>query len=581
MKREVLQRVRGLRSFVPATFDTLPGRVGDLQVYDDSRKSVFYHCGDFGDIIYALPTIRAMGGGVLVIGPEMKLGFEIKTRQRFTLEIFNVIAPLLRLQPYLSDVQFALTMPKVDVDLNQFRRYFLEEPDLRRKGDRRLNLAETHLWTFQQPLEACATPWLVVDKVERVPDRPVLIHRSPRWRNNEFPWDQVLQAHGHHAAFVGMESEYIDFTSAWGHICKIPYIKTENFLELARLIAGSELYIGNQSAPYAIAEGLKKNTLQEVWPEGPNCLFPRDNAHYGDGKLVYIPKLAKTMTTEIINACPMCGSAKATTERTRADIVKCADCAIVYLRTRPSRESMEAKYQTYADGASHMRLPVTVDEIRTSGLRREYFMQELLSFVKQPGGMPGRLLDIGCGWGAFLANAREKGFEPFGVEICAKMANFANSVMGLKVLVQQLEDTLFAEGVFNVVSIIHVFEHLPNQKSALAYIHHILRPEGIFCGIVPNYGSLCSKSQRDNWSWLDPEMHYIHFTPVTLRLALEKQGFKVLKLYTHTGDFDVATVAEQVRLENNMPMSNDEVAARIEAHWGQGEGEEIRFFACK
>ena len=581
MKSEVLQRVRGLRSFVPATFDTLPGKAGDLKIYDESHKAVFYHCGDFGDIIYALPTIRAMGGGVLVIGPEMKLGFEVKTRQRFSQEVFNVIAPLLRLQPYLSDVQFSLTMPEVGVDLNQFRRYFLEEPELRRKGDRRLNLAEAHLWTFQQPLEACMSPWLVVDKVQRVPDRPVLIHRSPRWRNNEFPWDQVLSAHGHHAAFVGMESEYVDFTNAWGHVCKIPYIKTENFLELARLIAGSELYIGNQSAPYAIAEGLKKNTLQEVWLEGPNCLFPRDNAHYGDGKLVYIPKLAKTMTTEVISACPMCGSAKSTTERTRADIVKCADCNIVYLRTRPSRESMEARYQTYADGTSHMRLPVTIDEMRSSGLRREYFMQELLPFVNQTGGLMGKLLDIGCGWGAFLANAREKGFEPEGIEICAKMANFANSVMGLKVHSQQLYDHVFEPGSFNVVSIIHVFEHLPGQKEALACIHALLREKGIFCGIVPNYGSLCSKAQRDRWSWLDPEMHYLHFTPTTLRLALEKQGFKVLKLYTHTGDFDVATIVEQVRLENNMPMPNDEVAARIEAHWGQGEGEEIRFFAQK
>ena len=555
----------------------LPGRAGDLKVYDDSRKTVFYHCGDFGDIIYALPTIRAMGGGNLVIGPEMKLGFEVQTRQRFTLDVFNVIAPLLRIQPYLSSVRFSLTMPEVDVDLNKFRRYFLEEGELRRKGDRRLNLAETHLWTFQQPLDACASPWLAVDKVEKVPDRPVVIHRSARWRNHEFPWDQVLKTHGHRAVFVGQAEEHEDFTKEWG--CSLPFIATKDFLELARLIAGSELYIGNQSAPYAVAEGLKKNTLQEVWPEGPNCLFPRDNAHYGDGKLVYIPKLAKTMTTEIISTCPMCGSPKAATERTRADIVKCAECNIVYLRTRPSRESMEARYQTYADGASHMRLPVTVDEMRTSGLRREYFMQELLSYVDKPGGMLGKLLDIGCGWGAFLANAREKGFEVEGMEICAKMANFANSVMGLKVHSKQLVDHAFEAGSFNVVNLIHTLQCLPYPKEAIAYAHSLLRPGGVLCGIVPNFGSLCSKNQRDAWAWLDASVHYVHFTPVTLRIALEKQGFKLLKLYTHTGDFDVPTLVIQVRLENNMPMSNDEVSARIEAHWQTGEGEEIRFFA--
>lgn len=580
MNNAVLKRVRRLSSFVPATFDTLPGKTTDLKVFDESRKSVFYHSGDFGDIIYALPTIKSMGGGVLAIGPEMKLGFEVRTRQRFTLEVFQIIAPLLRIQPYLADVQFSLTMPQVDTDLNQFRRYFVDEPELRRKGDRRLNLAETHLWTFKQPLDACCKPWLVVDRIEKVPNRPVLIHRSPRWRNNEFPWDQVLAAHGKHASFIGMESEYEEFTKAWGHVCTVPYIKTANFLELARLIAGSELFIGNQSAPYAIAEGLKKNTLQEVWPEGPNCLFPRENAHYGDGKLVYIPKLVTTMTTEI-TPCPICGSEKATVERSRADIVKCADCEIVYLRTRPSKESMEARYQTYADGGSHMRLPVTIDEMRSSGLRREYFMQELLAYVDKPGDIMGKLLDIGCGWGAFLANAREKGFEPMGVEICTKMANFANSVMGLKVISSQVEDCTWKDGDFNVVSIIHVMEHLPFQKKALECIHRILRPKGLFCGIVPNYGSLCSKMQLDRWSWLDPEMHYVHFTPKSLAAVLERHGFQVLKIYTHTGDFDQPTIIEQVRAENNMPMNQDEVAARIEAHWAAGEGEEIRFFARK
>lgn len=580
MKSEVLKRVGSLRSFIPETFDVLPGKAGDLKVYDGAHRTIFYHCGDFGDIIYALPTIRSMGGGDLVIGPEMKLGFGVQTRQRFNQETFEVIAPLLRVQPYLSNVQFSPAMPEMDVDLNQFRRYFLEEPEMRRRGDRRLNLAETHLWTFQQPLEACTVPWLAVDRAEKVAERPVLIHRSSRWRNSAFPWDQVLEMHGHHAAFVGVPEEYEDFMRAWGHICRIPYFPTKNFLELARLIAGSELYIGNQSAPYAIAEGLKKNTLQEVWLEGPNCLFPRANAHYGDGKLVYVPKLTKTMTTEIVSGCPMCGETSATTERSR-DIVQCAGCSTVYLRARPSRESLESRYQTYADGASHMRLPVTVDEIQSSGLRREYFMQELLPFVERPGGMLGSLLDIGCGWGAFMANAREKGFEPEGIEICAKMANFANSVMGLKVRTQQIYDCTFEPGTFNVAVLIHVFEHMPGQKEALDCIHSLLRPNGILCGIVPNYGSLCSKAQRDRWSWLDPEMHYVHFTPATLRSALEKRGFTVLKIYTHTGDFDVATIVQQIRLANSMPMSNDEVAARIEAHWAQGEGEEIRFFAKK
>lgn len=581
MKREVRRHMRRFSAVPISNFDTLPGSATDLKVFDGSRRNVFYHSGDFGDIIYAMPTVKAMGGGNLVIGPEMKLGFEVTTRQKFTQAIFDVIAPLLAIQPYLNDVQFSASMPAdVDVDLNRFRRYFIEEPELRRQGERKLNLAETHLWTFRQALTNCTKPWLIVDKSEVIPDRPVLIHRSARWRNNIFPWDKVLKAHGHHAAFIGLETEYAEFTEMWGHICRLPFVKTTNFLELARLIAGSKLFVGNQSAPYAIAEGLKKNTLQEVWPEGPNCLFPRENAYYGDGAEVYIPKLASTMTLEKVS-CPFCGSKATQVERSLADIVKCLDCHITYLRTRPSKDSMEARYQTYADGTSHMRLPVTVEEIRTTGLRREYFMQELLTHLPDAGEAKGKLLDIGCGWGAFLANAREKGFEPVGVEICTKMANFANSVLGIKVYGQQLEDCTWTWGDMTAISIIHVLEHLPYQKTALETIHRLLKPNGIFCGIVPNYASFCSKALKDQWSWLDPEMHYVHFTPPTLRAVLEKYGFTVQSIYTHTGDFDLATIIEHVRLQNNLPMSSEEVATRIQALGSSGEGEEIRFFAKK
>lgn len=568
---QVIRRYSKLRSFVPGTFDSLQGKTDDLKVFDSSKPTTFYHSGDFGDIIYALPTIKAMGGGELFIGPETKTGFQIKARQRFTKPVFELIAPLLKVQPYLRRVQYADKMPKVDVDLNQFRRYFLEEPERLRKGDRRLNLAEAHLHTFHQRLKACQEPWLVVDRVGK-PDKPVLIHRSARWRNSEFPWAQVMEIHGHQAAFVGLKSEYEKFAAEWGDL---PFIETFHFLALARLIAGCQLFIGNQSAPYSIAEGLKKNTLLEVWPEGPNCIFPRENAYYGDGSAVYIPKLAMTMTKEV-RPCPMCHREhNPQPVRTRADIVLCDHCQTVYLRTRPSVESMEARYQTYADGSSHMRLPLTIEEMRSSGLRREYFME----LVQKHDALKCSLLDIGCGWGAFLANARDKGYSVAGVEICTKMANFARSVMGIPVYAQQLEACPFHAEQFSVITAIHSFEHLPDQAEAMRQIRKLLPSGGLFCGIVPNFDSLCSKEMRDNWAWLDPEMHYVHFTPASLTKCLTNWGFNVIEMTTHTGDYDAQAVAELVRKERNMPMPTEEIAARLEEHWKLMEGEEIRFFA--
>jgi 2-polyprenyl-3-methyl-5-hydroxy-6-metoxy-1,4-benzoquinol methylase len=553
------------RSLKPEQFDTVSG-IGcvDLPLKHDK---VFFHSGDFGDIIYALPTIRALGGGKLVIGPS-----PWKTRLVFTQAHVDILLPLLRLQPYIQGVEFSETVPPgVDVDLNRFREYLVTEHERTAEGVRRLNLAEAQLYALKLPLDECSTAWLTIDQPEPIPNRPVLIHRSARWRNSSFPWDLVMKRHGHQALFVGLESEHQDFVKDWGDL---PFQPTHDFLELARLIAGCRLYIGNQSLPYAICEGLKHPSVLEVWPEGPNCLFNRKNAIYGHSRYVYIPKLQATEMNTTLTYCPVCGAdtAQARPFRSETDIVQCQTCFTVYLKTRPDEEQTRAYYQHYADEPSHMRLPHNVEDIRSSGLRRDYFLQELMEFA-QP---PGHLLDIGCGWGAFLVNAREKGFTPYGVDVCLKAAHFSATILGIPT---SCEDSDFPDEPLDVVTIIHTLEHLPDTATALKHIHARLRPGGLFCGIVPNIESFCSHARQEQWQWLDKNTHYVHFSPATLTSALTENGFELLRLYTHTGDYDQRELQLLLEKESGRPLSDAELADVLKEVWASGRGEEIRFFA--
>lgn len=535
------------------------------------RDKVFFHSGDFGDIIYCLPTIRALGGGKLVIGPANHW----KTRLCMTKEHVEIMRPLLEIQPYLTGVEFSEALPDdLDLDLNQFREYLITEHERLLKGERRLNLAESHLYTFKLSLEECERSWLTVDYAQPVPDRPVLIHRSARWRNSSFPWAKIMERHKHHACFVGLESEYADFTKDWGDL---PYKPTANFLELARLIAGCRLYVGNQSLPYAICEGLKHNSVLEVWREGPNCLFKRKNAIYGESTIVYIPKIREKQMNAKLENCPLCGASAADAPlfRQKTDIVQCPACSLVYLRTHPDEEATMLYYQQYADDHSHMRLPKNFDDIRASGLRRDYFMAELLNYAKPTGNM----LDIGCGWGAFLANAREKGFTPYGVDVCHKAANFASTVLGIPTVCDQLDDCLFTEAMFDVAVVIHTLEHLMSPAKALQRIHTVLKPGGILAGIVPNIGGFCSTTLKEKWQWLDENTHYVHFTPDTLKATLVKHGFEVLHLYTHTGDYDDPELRRLLAARDGKDANSDEINAAIKELWDSGQGEEIRFFA--
>ncbi len=274
-------------------------------------------------------------------------------------------------------------------------------------------------------------------------------------------------------------------------------------------------------------------------------------------------------------SCPYCGSRDAVAFRRGADIVRCAGCDIVYLRTRQKTEILEQIYQTYADDGSHMALPKNRAQADASELKRDYFLKEILVFT-QP---VGRLLDVGCGWGAFLLNARNHGFEPLGLELTRKAVCYANDELGIPVVNTQFLDTPYDPKSLQVVTMNHVLEHLPQPREAVAKVFRTLKPGGLFCGIVPNVDSFCSVIQREQWFWLDPNYHYVHYSPATLRRHLEAAGFKIERIYTAKGDYcpdRLHAAACSVSPELSDAVAFDSWLQKNDA---EGHGEEIRFFA--
>jgi hypothetical protein len=66
---------------------------------------------------------------------------------------------------------------------------------------------------------------------------------------------------------------------------------TKDLYEAAQVIAGCELFVGNQSACFWLAEAMKKRIVLEVWPGGPNCLIKRDGVVNGWDRTVELPQL--------------------------------------------------------------------------------------------------------------------------------------------------------------------------------------------------------------------------------------------------------------------------------------------------
>jgi hypothetical protein len=238
------------------------------------RPRVFHHTGDFGDVIYSLPVIRALGGGVLFLSDDNRFPFPRKSRQRVNADWVNSISPLLEQQDCIWRASYTHALPfSTDCDLNKFR-----EPWSSPASSPTQSIFSMHLKAFNVDWPE-DRPWLTVDHPDAVP--PVIVNLTPRYRNHHFPWLPLIKRHGDQMGFVGTHLEYLRFSDlAYGVGKNIPWIKTANLLEAARAIAGAKVFIGNQSAPMAIALGLGKNVIQECWQGNPNCLLRRDNAIY-------------------------------------------------------------------------------------------------------------------------------------------------------------------------------------------------------------------------------------------------------------------------------------------------------------
>lgn len=138
-----------------------------------------------------------------------------------------------------------------------------------------------------------------------------------------------------------------------------------------------------------------------------------------------------------------------------------------------------------------------------------------------------RILDIGCGKGRFLARAQQLGAIVSGVEPTRRSYEEAKSRLNDAVQNRIMEKDLFAAGTFDVITMWHVFEHIPDPVSMLSACHDALAPAGKLIVAVPNYKGLIAKLGGAAWFNLDPPRHLVHYDPRGLAALLSQNGFKV------------------------------------------------------
>lgn len=297
--------------------------------------------------------------------------------------------------------------------------------------------------------------------------------------------------------------------------------------------------------------------------------------------------MGNTANKEIIN-CLFCNSTDYNPVRGQ-DIVKCNSCGNVYLRERKTKQVMEQYYsEVYAvnnpGAASPVRLPTSVKMIDNDPeyiyAQRKWILDDILNKYKV--NLYGKsVIDIGCGWGGFLYNAKKLGMNVSGFEFNNPNVEFGNNVLNLNIRQIQFTDADdILENSVDIIAMNHVLEHVPNPKEVLHKIQKSLTPNGIFFCMVPNFDSFLSDSLQDSWSWIEREDHYTHFTPEIFKKILPELGFEILDIFTTTGDYDINVLVNV--LKHIYPdFSNEKYQQIIDELNKMGKGEQINLFARK
>ena len=140
----------------------------------------------------------------------------------------------------------------------------------------------------------------------------------------------------------------------------------------------------------------------------------------------------------------------------------------------------------------------------------------------------GSLLDVGAGTGDFLIAAKNNGWKVFGVEPNKNALKLA-SEKGIEL---ELNLDKFVGNQFDVVTLWHVLEHIPNLQETVIKLSNLVKPNGTLIIAVPNFKSYDAKYYKEYWAAYDVPRHLWHFTPATVEKLLNKHQFKIIKQKT-------------------------------------------------
>ncbi len=227
--------------------------------------------------------------------------------------------------------------------------------------------------------------------------------------------------------------------------------------------------------------------------------------------------------------CPVCATAGPALafRKDGYDMVACSACGALYVGQDPGTIDFEALYgEAYYTGGSDA---VFADYVGQEPARRAHARRKLAVLRHLPPRIPrtGRLLDVGCAAGFFLAEARAF-YEVQGVELSAWSSAYARDRLQLPVITGTLAQAALPAAHYDVITLWDVIEHVPDPVPLLADAARVLRPGGRLVLTTRDWGRAYAQARGAGWHLMTPPWHLTMFSRATLQRAAERAGLRMV-----------------------------------------------------
>lgn len=252
--------------------------------------------------------------------------------------------------------------------------------------------------------------------------------------------------------------------------------------------------------------------------------------------------------------CPICSdpTPRRVYEFSDFAVLRCRSCDNSWRSNMYSEEKIRDIY-CGIEYESNPYFSYDVQQVGTLATPRVKNYQRALDYLESVSG-PGRLLDIGCGAGSFLALAQKRGWEPHGVEMSPGLSAACERNLGIGVITGRFEDVKLPAGRFDVITMWDVIEHVIDPGFCIGKVKELLRPGGLAVFCTPDEESILARTglalyrltgsrYRYPAFALHPPYHTYFFSRKGFISLLNGSGLTVTNCYSQEAFFEHSHLA--------------------------------------